>query len=110
MVDLAPNLDELGWCPVVLTTGNPCPTCGGTRAVMSLVRGDLGSALKFNGAVVVLIAALMVHVGVAVTTQRSIRILPRYRTLLLGIAGGGGPTWTAGAVMLSMVVWNFFRW
>lgn len=29
-------------------TGYPCATCGGTRAAMSLARGEIGSAIQLN--------------------------------------------------------------
>lgn len=41
-------------CPFHALTGLPCPTCGVTRAVLALLRGDASGALQANplGAVV----------------------------------------------------------
>ncbi|MGE5345925.1 MAG: DUF2752 domain-containing protein, partial [Acidithiobacillales bacterium] len=45
-------------------TGFPCLTCGGTRAVLSLLAGDLGVALHANPLVAVLLV-LFVGGGLA---------------------------------------------
>lgn len=43
----------LGWkfqitCPILMLLGVPCPCCGATRAMLSLLRGDLVAYAKFN--------------------------------------------------------------
>ena len=35
-------------CPFRLATGWPCPACGSTRAVVAILRGDFGEALRLN--------------------------------------------------------------
>ena len=35
-------------CPLRTLTGIPCPTCGGTRAIVAAARGDWIAALRFN--------------------------------------------------------------
>jgi hypothetical protein len=40
-------------CPLRRWTGIPCPTCGGTRAVVSLAGGDVVGALSLNPLVTV---------------------------------------------------------
>lgn len=50
-----------GICPFLLITGQPCPGCGGLRAVNDLTRLDLGAAISSNAFAV----GLMAVVGVA---------------------------------------------
>ena len=42
-------------CMLRSITGLRCPTCGGTRALVSLLHGDFSNALKYNWFVVVLL-------------------------------------------------------
>jgi hypothetical protein len=74
-------------CPFRTITGIPCLTCGGTRALLALVRGDLGTALFWNPLVAcagVVGAAWLVYAA-AVTIFRAprlrIRLGERERTL-----------------------------
>lgn len=49
-------------CPLFAVTGVPCPSCGGTRALVHLVAGDPVSALASNPGVTlsaVLVGALI---------------------------------------------------
>jgi hypothetical protein len=56
-------------CPFRHLTGIPCFTCGGTRAVLALTRGDLQAALVWNPLVAVgAIAAMAWLVYAAVVT------------------------------------------
>ncbi|MCB9840600.1 MAG: DUF2752 domain-containing protein [Phycisphaeraceae bacterium] len=54
-------------CILRATTGVPCPTCGGTRAVTALVGGDVGGAIAWNpmviGGLVLLVAWLALRVA-----------------------------------------------
>lgn len=36
------------FCPFEALTGVPCPGCGMTRAILSLVAGDIGGAAAYN--------------------------------------------------------------
>ena len=50
-------------CPLYLATGTPCPSCGGTRALVHLAAGDPLAALGSNPGVTVfaaLVGALVV--------------------------------------------------
>lgn len=52
-------------CPLLHTTGVPCPACGATRAFVLLAHGDGGGALSFNWSWIVLWAVAVVAVAVA---------------------------------------------
>lgn len=49
-----------GFCPFLLLTGQPCPGCGGLRAVNDLTRGDVAAAASSNLLVVAGVAATAV--------------------------------------------------
>ena len=77
-------------CPFRRWTGLPCLTCGGTRAVLALCRGDLLGALAFNplvtGSAITfvaggLIAPIWIALGRRVPTMTSLSL--RARGLLL---------------------------
>ncbi|MFK5924288.1 MAG: DUF2752 domain-containing protein [Verrucomicrobiota bacterium] len=42
-------------CPVKNLTDIPCPTCGGTRALLSLSQGQLSQAFSFNPLITLLL-------------------------------------------------------
>ncbi len=56
-------------CPTKLLTGLDCPMCGATRAVHSLLRGDIVGAMDHNLLFVLLLPAL-VYTFVAWTSTR----------------------------------------
>jgi hypothetical protein len=47
-----------GYCPFLLLTGQPCPGCGGLRAMNNLTHGDVVSALSSNAMAVVLLVVM----------------------------------------------------
>lgn len=47
-----------GYCPFLLVTGQPCPGCGGLRAMNDLTHGDLVGALSSNAMAVVLLVVM----------------------------------------------------
>lgn len=49
-----------GFCPFLVLTGQPCPGCGGLRAVNDLTHGDVAAAVSSNLLAVVLIVVLIV--------------------------------------------------
>lgn len=71
-------------------TGFPCPTCGGTRCIRSLLAGHFGAAFTWNPLVFLLAAAAAAY-GLYAGTVLALR-LPRIRlrgagnALRLGIA------------------------
>jgi hypothetical protein len=70
-MDIAPHLDELGYCPFALVTGKPCILCGGSRAVLALARGHVYEAYQFN--VSVLLLVLVVFLFTAKRTHSVIK-------------------------------------
>lgn len=46
-----------GFCPFLMITGQPCPLCGGLRAMNDLTRGHVGAALTSNAAAVFILIA-----------------------------------------------------
>jgi hypothetical protein len=49
-----------GFCPFESLTGQPCPGCGGLRAVNDLTRGDVAAAVSSNALAVTLVVAAAV--------------------------------------------------
>lgn len=59
-------------CPVRICTGEACPGCGMTRAIASLIQGDLGEAMRLHplAIVVALQAVVLLAIFVARATAR----------------------------------------
>ena len=64
-------------CPLHALTGVPCPTCGMTRAVTSLIHGDLVGALIWNPLATFVLAGTALYVLYAAVVV--IGKLPRLR-------------------------------
>jgi hypothetical protein len=47
-------------CAFRVATGAPCPGCGGTRAILAMLRGDFAGAVRLNPLVFVVAAAAAV--------------------------------------------------
>jgi hypothetical protein len=110
--DLSPPLDETGFCLFALATGRPCPTCGGTRAVIALARFDVATALASN-AVVTIVALAVVVIGIV----RWRRMTAWFRTRpSLGASFArleGHVRLRAvryGALLAAVGTWNLGRW
>lgn len=84
-------------CMLQSTTGLCCPTCGGTRAVVSLLHGDFFAAMRYNWFVM----ALLGYAAVVWTafhlfcifgghrTSKLLRWLTHYRVIIfLGVLAG----------------------
>lgn len=112
-IDLAPELDAIGpFCLFATVTGRPCPTCGGTRAVVDLLTLDVGGAISHNllvtlGVVVALLIAVVrwKRVGTAMRRPHAVR----------GLLVAAGTVVTrhpivVGSLYLTMWVWNLARW
>jgi len=49
-----------GFCPFLVLTGQPCPGCGGLRAVNLLTRGEVAAAVSSNLFAVALVSVAVV--------------------------------------------------
>ncbi len=54
------RLGAWGVCPWLMTTGTPCPTCGGLRAFADLVAGRPGAALSHHPFLVATFGVILV--------------------------------------------------
>lgn len=84
-------------CPLKELTGWPCPTCGATRALFALVRGEFIAALASNPAVVALAALYGAFALYAVVTLAC--GLPRLR-IVPGAADRRPARWLVGGATL----------
>ena len=57
-------------------TGIPCPTCGGTRAALHLLRGDPSAAWRSHPLATVLLLGVMVYAALSAARLASSRRLP----------------------------------
>ena len=81
-------------CPLRALTGLDCPGCGGTRAVWSLLHGDLPAAVHHNALALVLAPLALCAWGAWAAGRwrgAPVRAWPRWRhtpLALLALAGG----------------------
>jgi hypothetical protein len=70
--------DGRGVCALLESTGFACPTCGGTRAVLALGRGDLPGAFVENPLVAAgaILLALWFLYAIAATALPRLRVTP----------------------------------
>jgi hypothetical protein len=69
-------------CPFRRCTGGYCPGCGGTRAAIALVRGDVSQAWALHPWVVLLAVQSMVMSVAALAGSRSV-VAPLVRPLVM---------------------------
>jgi len=67
-------------------TGSPCPTCGSTRAVLSLSQADVWAALRFNPLVTLVVLALPVRIALLWRRRSSMPLRSRRARWLLPVA------------------------
>lgn len=83
-----PKLDPGG---PLHSAGIPCPLCGGTRATLTLARGDVAAAWSWNPVVpllAVLVAVVIVRAVLGRLTGRWVEVsMPRKLILGVGIVG-----------------------
>jgi hypothetical protein len=85
-------------CAFRAITGVPCPTCGGTRALLALSRLDAAAALAWNPLVTLAVAAFLG--GGLVALLRALRGQ--------GVPDGAPPRWAGGAAALALAAnWAF---
>ncbi|HEU5301808.1 MAG TPA: DUF2752 domain-containing protein [Acidimicrobiia bacterium] len=79
-------------CPLRTVTGIPCPMCGMTRGVTSLVNGDFAHALLMNPAS---------YLAIALT----VLLFVQWRTRRVVI-----PVWVIAVVLGVMWTWQLFKY
>lgn len=109
-MDLAPDLEQLGWCPFARLTGQPCVLCGGTRAVLSLLRGDVGAAWGFNASVLVLGAVSLVVAVVELVRGGRPAVRARLHALVAPPADARGANLRLVAFFAVWWAWDLARW
>jgi hypothetical protein len=84
-------------CPLKAMTGLDCPGCGMTRAVYSLLHGDLAGAVSHNLLLIVALPVLAVLLGRWTLTCIGVpvRPLPRWRPWM---------TWVACALLVAFAI------
>jgi hypothetical protein len=97
-----------GFCPFLLLTGQPCPGCGGLRAMNDLTHGNVAGALSSNAMAVV----LLVVMGAAWVVWFYQRWRGRPVPLLAGRSGGtsrlrGTVVW---GLVIAFVLFGALRW
>jgi len=94
------HLRKQAVCPFHALTGVPCPTCGYTRAVSLLARGEMGAAFAFQPFVLILLlltAATALMAAVSLMRKTSL-VVPRI------MAKG---FWV---VLALSWIWNLYFW
>ena len=71
-------------CPFHAITGWWCPGCGGTRAMLALLHGDVAGAWRDN-ALALTLFPLALAVGLA-PSARVQRLLSRHQTVVIAVA------------------------
>ena len=112
-MDIAPQLDELGYCPFAMITGKPCILCGGSRAISALARGRVYEAYQFNASVFMILGVLFLVAAkrsFSVYKTKDLRIIfPGY---LVNELGGVIRRNYQLAIFLGLLwwLWNIQRW
>lgn len=85
------------------TTGMPCPGCGLTRGMSSLLRGDIAKSLAWNAftPVFALAAAVMLLANVLPSPART-----RFVAWVDGVERRTGITWIFAALFVVYGVWR----
>ena len=91
---------QLPRCAFKTITGLPCPTCGLTRTIIALSRGDVGRAVFMNPLAAIVCAAGLLYLlyAAAVLALR----LPRFRPTVSAV---GARRLRIGAVVLIATNW-----
>lgn len=89
-------------CPFHALTGLPCLTCGATRALAALLRGDLATSLRTNPLVGAGAAAAALYVPYALTA--ACFRLPRLR-VRLDRREQTGVRWLIGVVAIALWIY-----
>lgn len=73
--------DKPPLCLLKRFTGQPCPTCGSTRAVLAIGRGDVAGAFLFNPFVVTALPVAALWLVWRFALKRRLGLSPRWRRI-----------------------------
>lgn len=68
------------FCGFYMITGKQCFACGNTRSVLSILRGDIISAIKFNPAIpILLLLTILLYIELFIYSffGKKVKIIPR---------------------------------
>ncbi|MBQ8727459.1 MAG: DUF2752 domain-containing protein [Oscillospiraceae bacterium] len=68
------------FCGFYMITGKQCFACGNTRSVLSILRGDIISAIKFNPAIpILLLLTILLYIEFFIYSffGKKVKIIPR---------------------------------
>ncbi|MFV0306200.1 MAG: DUF2752 domain-containing protein [Desertimonas sp.] len=71
-----------GWvppCPIHALTGLDCPGCGSTRAMQSLIDGDIARAVSFNALAIVAAGPVLMWCWWAAMRRRPLPLVVSHR-------------------------------
>ena len=96
--------EAAGWllslpCPFRFFTGLYCPGCGGTRAVLALLSGDVGKSLYYH--------PFVLYMAAAVGAESVLWIWGKIRRRPAGDFGKRYRLWTIGALAIVAGNWIF---
>jgi hypothetical protein len=72
---LLDRLPAVPLCLLKLATDVDCPTCGTTRAVFSVMHGDLAAAWAYNPVGIVVVAILLRRLVMLAANGRQVRVV-----------------------------------
>lgn len=109
--ELAGQLGQLG--PVCLfkrVTHIPCPSCGATRSVLSLLQGELGQALYWNPLGLILAAILTIcPLWLSYDWLLKQDTLYRFYQTMEALFRRRAVAIPAGALVIGNWVWNIYK-
>jgi len=98
------------WCPMKRLTDVPCPSCGSTRSVVSLLRGNVSEALYWNplGAVMALGLAILPW-WIAYDFFKKERTLPAFYEKAEAFLKKKNVATAFVLLLLTNWIWNIFK-
>lgn len=101
---------QLHACFIKQTTGLPCPSCGSTRSVVSLLNGHVQEAVLYNPLGIVLVILLLtIPTWLLLDQLRKTDSLYRFYKTFLNLFSSKIGIATAILLILSNWIWNFMK-
>lgn len=85
-------------CPLYTVTGFKCPGCGSQRAIHALLHGDLATAFKMNGLLVISIPFILLLSYSEITRKRHPKLYVRVHS-----------TYVIYSVLAIVIIWWITR-